>query len=705
MFPAEPVPEKIGTYQVVKYVGHNGSADLYIARAEGPLGFSRQVNLKMVRCALDDDARFAEELAREASICARLNHPGVVRMFDFFEHERRLVLVLEQVEGAGLDRLLAHLARRKQRLGDGAIFFLGGQLAAALAHAHASTDEDGNLSPVIHRDIKPENVLIGWDGQARIAGFGLGKILGRTPDSIAGTIKGTPGYMSPEQTRGERATVRSDVYGFGVLLWSLLGGKEPPTDGSVLQPLGELRPDLPRELVAAIDAALEPSPDRRRISCAELAQWLAKLVKPDAGREELRQKVLWLRATRGPAGRGETPKQQPARRRQAMHAMRMTGRRTTSQFPAVTGSSRPTPGSKRPLSGLTRTVEVEVPGLPPETPVTARSNAPTVRPTSTHPSRSGLPASARPTSGSARPRMDTPTHFRIPKPPPLPSDPDIDPNAMPSESSLSTPAVTSRPATVRTVTQAPPPRTSPPSRMLLSADNVVPVSKPPTDPWIDGAGSGVASYESVFDQQGHAPTFGPPPQELARLLTMRQESTSFPLVNQLLVAGLTAALVVALGIIFLTRNDDTRTASAAPAERPSSGEAPTVAQQPQQPPPPQPAPQPQPPAPASPATTPAHTPPMPDPSDLSDQLGYLQVKGPIDADVYLSGKRKGPTNEALLVPCGRFFMRLARQGEAGPYPEWVNRGESIFVACKSATVLTATDDAPPVQPRPRRGFL
>lgn len=694
MFPTEPVPEKIGTYQVVKYVGHNGSADVYIARAEGPFGFTRAVNLKMVRCALEDDARFAEELAREAAICARLNHPGVVRMFDFFEHDRRLVLVLEQVEGAGLDRLLAHLGRRKQRLGDGAVFYLGGQIAAALAHAHASTDEDGNQSPVIHRDIKPENVQISWDGQARIAGFGLGKILGRTPDSIAGTIKGTPGYMSPEQTRGERATVRSDVYGFGVLLWALLGGKEPPTDGSRPQALGELRPDLPRELVAAIDAALEPSPDRRRISCAELAQWLAKLVRPDAGREELRQKVLWLRATRGPQSRAEMPKvQQPARRRQAMQAMRTTASRRMSSFPAPPSSRRPGPTTGRPLNELSRTMEMTVPALPSERP--PRSGAVTVRPTA-----SNYPA-------SARQRHDTPTNLRIPKPPPLPSNPDPVEVATTSSQAPQAPPVTVRP-TVRTVTQAPPARTVPPSpRVVVSPDDVVsvPRSKPPTDPWADTGGNNVASYESVFEHSSHhqAPTFGPPPEELARLLSMRQDR-SFPLVNQLLVAGLTAALVVALGIIFLTRGDEPRQAAAAPT--------PTQASEPPAQPQaiPQPLPQPIPtaaPAPP-PQTTPAHTPQMPDPSELSDQLGYLQVKGPVDADVYLSGRRKGPTNEPLLVPCGRFFMRLARQGTSGPFPEWLTRGETAFVACKSSTVLTAkliTEEAGPPMPRPRRGFL
>ncbi len=696
MFPTEPVPEKIGTYQVVKYVGHNGSADVYIARAEGPFGFTRSVNLKMVRCALEDDARFAEELAREAAICARLNHPGVVRMFDFFEHQGRLVLVLEQVDGAGLDRLLTHLGRRKQRLGDGAIFYLGGQIAAALAHAHASTDEDGNLSPVIHRDIKPDNVQISWDGQARLAGFGLGKILGRTPDSVAGTIKGTPGYMSPEQTRGERATVRSDVYGFGVLLWSLLGNKEPPTDGSRPQPLGELRPDLPRELVAAIDAAMEPSPDRRRITCAELAQWLAKLVKPDAGREELRQKVLWLRATRGPQTQSRTdlPKvSQPARRRQAMQAMRTTSRRMSS-YPAPPSSRRPGPATGRPLSELSRTMEMAIPTLPSERP--PRSGAPTVRPTSARP------------AASARPRQDTPTNLRIPKPPPLPSNPD--PEELTRGAQSQAPASTTVRPTVRTVTQAPPARTMPPTpRVVVSPEDVVsvPLSKPPTDPWAESGGNTVASYDSVFEHRAptHPPTFGQPPEELARLLAMRQDR-SFPLVNQLLVAGLTAALVVALGIIFLTRNDDSRAVAAAPPAPQGAPEQP-VKQQP----PAQPLPQPIPtaaPAPPLPKTTPAHTPQMPDPSELSDQLGYLQVKGPVDADVYLSGRRKGPTNEPLLVPCGRFFMRLARQGTTGPFPEWLTRGETAFVACKSSTVLTAkliAEEAGPPLPRPRRGFL
>jgi len=212
---------------------------------------------------------------------------------------------------------------------------------------------------------------------------------------------------------------------------------------------------------------------------------------------------------------------------------------------------------------------------------------------------------------------------------------------------------------------------------------------------VDGPGS--AESQQV-------PRFGPPPEELARLIAGAQRREPFPIINQLLVAGLTAALVVALGIIFLTRSDDGKAATAAAAPPP----APTETAATKAAPPPVAVPAVPTPTPPAPATTPAHSPNMPDPSELSDQLGYLMVKGPEEADVYLNGLRKGAANETLLVPCGRFFMRLAQQGTRGPFPEWLTRGETAYVACKSSTVLTAkliADEAGPPPRRPRKGFL
>ena len=84
MFPTEPVPERIGAYKVIRRLSAAGSADVYLGRMEGPMGFSRACALKLVPDPSEGDPRVAEELAREASICAELNHPAIVRMFDFF---------------------------------------------------------------------------------------------------------------------------------------------------------------------------------------------------------------------------------------------------------------------------------------------------------------------------------------------------------------------------------------------------------------------------------------------------------------------------------------------------------------------------------------------------------------------------------------------------------------------------------------------
>jgi eukaryotic-like serine/threonine-protein kinase len=705
MFPPEPVPDRIGAYEIVKRVGRVGAADVYSARMQGPLDFSREVTLKLVR--LDDDVRTAEELGREATICARLNHPVVVRMYDFFEWDRRLVLVLEQVEGASLDRLLSHLRRRKQTLSDHSVFFIAAQIASALAHAHAATDESGTVCPIIHRDLKPENVMIGWDGTVRLAGFGLGKILGRSPDSVAGTVRGTPGFMAPEQARGERATVRSDVYSLGVLIWSVLTGREAPLDGARCAPLAELRPDLPRELHAAIDAALEPLPDKRRITCGDLTQWLVKLAKIETGREELRQKVLWLRSSRGPAGKLDASSK-PVRapnRRQALQASRPTVRRLSSRPPSAwpksgrprTSTSAPPP-SARPVSvregsGLLRIPPP--PHLPDDTSTGTESSRPSERVEakgSNGEGHTGL------TSVIPRPRTRTTTS--------------------PPSSNRDEPVASPR-VHVRTVSAPPPPRSTAPSTRRTGAPPDASLAG--FDPnWSVGVtmprvpSFGPLPTGDVGDADGELPGFIPlelrhaeliPPGQRSLSPTAGPASTSprslsqspangdavtarppapntFPLAMQIILATLTAALVVTLGLLLLRKESQPQPPQVVTVEV-------ARAQEPLPTPTPEPAPSPAPnPPPTAETARPGFG--MPDPSGLGENLGYVEVKGPSSMDVYLNGVRRGPTNETLAVPCGHFFMRLAAGSSDPPkYPAWHGPGQSVYVACRSATVLTA----------------
>ncbi|AUX38011.1 protein kinase [Sorangium cellulosum] len=297
MFPTEPAPETIGAYKILRRLAGSGPTSVYLGRLDGPLGFRRVCVLKLVPNTAEGDPRFADELAREASICASMNHPAIVRMFDFFEHDGRLVLVLEHVEGVNLNRLLQHLAARQQKLADAAVYYLVHCIAGALAHAHGLTDEHGSPAPVIHRNLHPENIVIGWDGQVRLTGFGIGKILGRTPDTIAGVVKGAPGYMAPEQVRAERVTVKADIYGVGLLLWSLLSGRRPPADGTKPPGIASIRPEIPRPVVALLDTALSLSPDDRKTTTQEIEQTLAKVARPEKGKAELVTRVQSAHAT------------------------------------------------------------------------------------------------------------------------------------------------------------------------------------------------------------------------------------------------------------------------------------------------------------------------------------------------------------------------------------------------------------------------
>jgi eukaryotic-like serine/threonine-protein kinase len=284
MFPRAPLPERIGAYRVLRRLPSPGGADFYLCREEGPLGFVRQVVLKLAPSAGDPER--AQELAREASAVARLNHPGILRMFNFFQDGDRLVLVLEHVEGTNLGRVMAAGRRRALNLPDEVVFYVAHRLASALALAHGMTDEKGNKTPVVHRAITPASMLVGWDGTVRLSGFGMSKIMGLSPDTALGLVKGAPGYMAPEQLRGERVTERVDVYQAGLLIWEMLAGNPPPAagltrktrqaelvqmmSGNRLASVAMLRPSVPREIAAVVDAALEPAVEKRTITAAEL---------------------------------------------------------------------------------------------------------------------------------------------------------------------------------------------------------------------------------------------------------------------------------------------------------------------------------------------------------------------------------------------------------------------------------------------------
>ncbi|MCU0694506.1 MAG: protein kinase, partial [Polyangiaceae bacterium] len=166
----------VGTYQLIKRLPYQGGPLEYVARQHGPLGFERICRAKLVPLPSDDgDRRNAEALAWEAMVVLRLDHPGIVRMYDFFKHNDTLVLVLEHFSGLSLAHLLDLLEKYKLAFDERLAWHVGHSLFMALAHAHGVAEPGGLREPVVHSDVRPSNLLVSADGRVRLAGFGCAR--------------------------------------------------------------------------------------------------------------------------------------------------------------------------------------------------------------------------------------------------------------------------------------------------------------------------------------------------------------------------------------------------------------------------------------------------------------------------------------------------------------------------------------------------
>jgi serine/threonine-protein kinase len=224
-----------GKFVVEALIASGGAGTVYRARQ---LALDRIVALKVLRQDVARDPHFVERFKREARAASRLDHPNSVRVFDFGHvDESLLYLAMEYVEG----RTLHHMIEDEWPLGEARIVDIMSQVLSAIAVAHDME--------VIHRDLKPDNIMIirgkGDDGEetesAKVCDFGiatLGAVQNDTGGAQAGgpwatmdgSLVGTPGYMSPEQARGESADRRSDIYSAGVILYHMLTGR-PPFEG------------------------------------------------------------------------------------------------------------------------------------------------------------------------------------------------------------------------------------------------------------------------------------------------------------------------------------------------------------------------------------------------------------------------------------------------------------------------------------------
>ncbi|MBN1148087.1 MAG: protein kinase [Anaerolineales bacterium] len=207
------VGETVGPYQIVEQLGQGGMATVF--KAYHP-ALDRYVAIKVLHPAFTIEPNFLTRFRREAQVIAKLEHPNIVPVYDFAEHEGRPYLVLKFIEGDTLKARMSH-----GTLGVSEISEIIESVGAALEYAH----QQG----VLHRDVKPSNVLLSNDRRIYLADFGLARIAQAGESTISSDIMlGTPQYISPEQALGQRdLDGGTDIYSFGVMIYEMLLGRVP----------------------------------------------------------------------------------------------------------------------------------------------------------------------------------------------------------------------------------------------------------------------------------------------------------------------------------------------------------------------------------------------------------------------------------------------------------------------------------------------
>jgi eukaryotic-like serine/threonine-protein kinase len=258
-------------YEIVQLVGQGGMGAVYRAndkRLEGRICAIKEILPSLLNAATEDDlAQTVEQFYQEASTLARLDHPNLPKVSDYFSEQGREYLVMDFVSGRDLHEVLGEAKRQDKKLSESQVLAWADQLLDAMIYLH------NQEPPVIHRDIKPSNIKVTPQGRIKLVDFGLVKVMqpddNRTVTVVQG--RGTAAYTPLEQYGGDtgHTDVRSDIYSVGATLYHLLAGI-PPQDAKErflrpgsLEPLRQLNPSVSARTERAIFQALATHPDER----------------------------------------------------------------------------------------------------------------------------------------------------------------------------------------------------------------------------------------------------------------------------------------------------------------------------------------------------------------------------------------------------------------------------------------------------------
>jgi len=324
---AAPIP--FGRYVLLDKLAVGGMAELFLAKVMGEAGFEKTCVVKRLLPHLSVHEDFVAMFLDEARLAARLNHPGIVQVFDLGHAQDDYFLAMEYLAGEDLSAVLRQSAQRRRPVPIDVAVRVIARAAEALHFAHEVKGANGRSLALVHRDVSPSNLFITYQGATKVLDFGIARAASQLRQTQAGQIKGKAPYMSPEQISGRTVDRRTDVWALGVCLHELLtgtrlflGASSREVVSQVLEgaiPLTtERRPEVPAALAEIVRRALLRDPEARFQTAAalqlaleqsglfgtepqvSLGEYLSELFGGEQAEARLRRASVWTAPGSGP---------------------------------------------------------------------------------------------------------------------------------------------------------------------------------------------------------------------------------------------------------------------------------------------------------------------------------------------------------------------------------------------------------------------
>ncbi len=289
-----------GPYRLIDRVAVGGMAEVFKAKRSGVEGFEKVVAVKRILPHLSDNQEFVDMFVDEAKMVAGLAHPNIVQIFDLGRIEKTYYIAMEYVHGRDLRTILKRAKEKGLRMPLDLSLHIVQEVCSALEYAHRKKDDKGRPMQIVHRDVSPQNILISFEGDVKLADFGIAKAATKASNTDRGALRGKLLYMSPEQAWGKPIDRRSDIFSLGIVLYEMITDEKPFQGGSTelsileavrqgqIAPPRGLNPRIPEPLENVVMKAVARDADERYQDAGEMhrgLEWVLRERQPPAAGE------------------------------------------------------------------------------------------------------------------------------------------------------------------------------------------------------------------------------------------------------------------------------------------------------------------------------------------------------------------------------------------------------------------------------------